>query len=112
MDIDQNGSRGERMSVLIKGMKMPKSCKSCDLLQDYDGDMYCPLDDDLNFGDIEDVPDYVMIGCRLVELPETHGRLIDADALKLRVQGDPKVVACIVEWIDQQPTIIPAEEGE
>ena len=58
------------MSVLIKGMEMPKSCKSCDLLQDYDGDMYCPLNNYLNFGDIENVPDYVMIGCPLSAQPE------------------------------------------
>lgn len=58
------------MSVLIKDMEMPKSCKSCDLLQDYDGDMYCPLNTDLNFGDIENVPDYVMIGCPLSEVPK------------------------------------------
>lgn len=58
------------MSVLIKDMKMPKSCNSCDLLQDYDGDMYCPLNSYLYFGDIENVPDYVMIGCHLSEMPE------------------------------------------
>lgn len=56
--------------MLIKDMKMPKSCKSCDLLQDYDGDMYCPLNSYLNFGDIEYVPDYVMIGCPISEAPE------------------------------------------
>ena len=58
------------MSVLIKDMEMPKSCKNCDLLQDYDGDMYCPLNNYLNFGDIENVPDYVMIGCPLSAQPE------------------------------------------
>lgn len=58
------------MAILIKGMEMPKSCKSCDLLQDYDGDMYCPLNSYLNFGDIEYVPDYVMPGCPISELPE------------------------------------------
>lgn len=58
------------MSVLIKEMEMPKSCKSCDLLQDYDGDMYCPLNNYLNFGDIENVPDYVMSGCPLSAQPE------------------------------------------
>lgn len=58
------------MSILIKDMEMPKSCKSCDLLQDYDGDMYCPLNDYLNFGDIENVPDYVIIGCPLSAQPE------------------------------------------
>lgn len=65
----EQGKAG-RMSVLIKDMKMPKSCNSCDLLQDYDGDMYCPLNSYLNFGDIENVPDYVMDSCPLSEVPE------------------------------------------
>lgn len=58
------------MSVLIKDMEMPKSCDSCDLLQDYDGDWYCPLNSYLNFGDINNVPDYVMDSCPLSEVPE------------------------------------------
>lgn len=71
------------MGVLIKDMKMPKSCKSCDLLQDYDGDMYCPLNSYLNFGDIEYVPDYVMIGCPISEAPERKkGKWIYKDDLK------------------------------
>jgi len=61
---------------------MPKSCKTCDLLQDYDGCMYCPFGDCPVFGDIEYVPNHVASDiCPLVELPEKHGRLIDADEL-------------------------------
>lgn len=69
------------MSVLIRGMEMPKSCKSCDLLQNYDGDMFCPFNNYLNFGDIKNVPDYVLDACPLVELPLKHGRLVDCDKL-------------------------------
>lgn len=77
-----SAERGERMSVLIKDMQMPKSCKTCALLQDYDGCMYCPFGDRPVFGDIEFVPNHVASDiCPLVELPEKHGRLIDADAL-------------------------------
>jgi hypothetical protein len=76
--------------VLIKGMDMPKSCKSCDLLQDYDGDMYCPLNSYLNFGDIENVPDYVMDGCPLVEVKTPHGRLVDADSAMEKLATDKR----------------------
>jgi hypothetical protein len=97
------------MSVLIKGMDMPKSCKSCDLLQDYDGDMYCPLNSYLNFGDIENVPDYVMDGCPLVEVKTPHGRLIDADEMVslwkgCTFEGD---ITCL---LDPRPTVLEAEE--
>lgn len=59
------------MSVLIKGMKMPKSC------------LLCPFGDE--FGkccvnaELEDANELTH-SCPLVELPD-HGRLIDADAL-------------------------------
>lgn len=76
------------MSVLVKGMKMPKSCKTCDLLQDDDGDMYCPFGDCPVFGDIKYVPNHVASDiCPLVELPEKHGRLIDADAFAERIKS-------------------------
>ena len=76
------------MSVLIKGMQMPKSCKTCALLQDYDGCMYCPFGDCPVFGDIEYVPNHVASDiCPLVELPDHHGRLIDADAFAERIKS-------------------------
>ena len=104
------------MSVIIRGMDMPKSCKECDLLQDYDGDMYCPLNDYLNFGDIENVPDYVMSGCQLVELPKKHGRLIDGDELKTAFpacdNSKPVTVACVRATINHMPTVIEAEGSE
>ena len=60
------------MSILIKGMKMPKNCLECDI-RGYDanaGEEYCPITNiaALNIGRQKD--------CPLVELPEKHGRLI------------------------------------
>ena len=55
------------MSVLIKGMEMPESCKKC-------GVTSCGLYDAETWG-IYRHPD-----CPLVEVPIPHGRLIDADA--------------------------------
>ena len=98
------------MSVLIKNMKMPKSCKTCDLLQDDDGDMYCPFGDCPVFGDIEYVPNHVASDiCPLVELPEHHGRLIDEDKIivpSLSSWSDQIIVA---DAIQDAPTVFEAE---
>ncbi len=55
------------MSILIKGIDMPKNCFDCEIFG------LCSLRDRLTH--IEDRnPD-----CPLVEIPTPHGRLIDAD---------------------------------
>lgn len=62
------------MSVLIRGMKLPDKPRNCRF---YDIDPmgirkpYCSVQGVCN--GLED--------CPLIEVPETHGRLIDADAL-------------------------------
>lgn len=70
------------MSILIKGMQMPDNCSECQL--EYD-QMMCPIAGrwyeqsnlDIGFDPNKDrLPE-----CPLVELPEHHGRLIDADRL-------------------------------
>ena len=67
------------MSVLVKDMKMPKRCLDCPMYDHYNYN--CQL---YAFGiparynrDGSIRPEW----CELVELPEKHGRLIDADAL-------------------------------
>lgn len=61
------------MSVLIKGMDMPKSCSKCDLRVVAIGlDFQCALSDEM-------VDDYYSTRhkkCPLVEIPTSHGRLI------------------------------------
>lgn len=115
------------MSVLIRGMEMPAHCAACPIERLYDyGDeiaFYCLLND----GDTKQVrskcrrPD-----CPLVSVP-AHGRLIDADALTVKLQrhreyhSDGSMSgAAISNGIGQCldiingkecPTIIPAEEG-
>ena len=96
------------MSVLIKGMDMPKHCMDCVLKNDDDD---CMAQKWKEWKDWEDMRK----GCPLVELPEKHGRLIDADKLKLEYPHDadweyPVTTnerAC--ETIDEQPTVIEAE---
>lgn len=103
------------MSILIKGIAMPKSCYECS------------LQDDECFGSIK--CQYAKtwgsertraVDCPLILVPP-HGRLIDADALT-RAQGfhDYKYenslmyveVGEVVSLIKAAPTIIPASEEE
>ena len=111
------------MSVLIKGMEMPTSCYDCNcFIRDSDGSDYCCL----LMQDIED-NNKRDDDCPLVEIPP-HGRLIDADALRLlydfngyKPTGDMTEeefdrlmcrLPVIRANIDDAPTIIEAEEGE
>ena len=72
------------MSILIKGMKMPKSCDECQFCND--GGMCAALQIDL-LGDGEELENswYIPEGyksdrCPLIELPD-HGDLIEKDPL-------------------------------
>ena len=110
------------MSVLIPGMKVPESCGNCRMLEGYVGDGLCHaannwLDDEsflwpqYEDGDIDDSKP---INCPLVELPEKHGRLVDADYYGnyLRWQGDEYSGLEIVEMIKDWDTVIEAEGSE
>ena len=57
--------RGDGMSVLVKGMKMPRNCYECKVWSQ------C-FDEKPPFNMIKSV-------CPLVEVKEPHGRLIDID---------------------------------
>ena len=92
------------MSILIKGMEMPKKCIECKLMkrcgEEYGLDFVC-MPASVYVEDLTNAykprPDY----CPLVFVPP-HGRLIDADAL-------PNKYAEVRELA---PTIIEAEEEE
>ena len=102
------------MSILIKGMNMPKGCDECTC----NSGIYCnamPIAF-CGYTEDEDRPEW----CPLVEVPP-HGRLIDADALKEEGADIHMDYVCdgYVEdttWgysddlLDSQPTIIEAEE--
>lgn len=74
------------MSVLVKDMKMPEKCGSCDLFH-AESPMHCTV-----------VKGHKTVGapygmprpewCPLVELPETHGRLVDVDELSKKMYHD------------------------
>jgi len=90
------------MSLMIRGMKLPISCSSCWFSQtEYKGlNEYCKAMKN------EEVTKYTNQNkgrhpqCPLVEIPENHGRLIDADAYQY--SGD----------LIDEPTIIEAEASE
>ena len=99
------------MSVLIKGMEMPKSCLYCPM---QGGTADCRLTQKTyNWGLSERPSD-----CPLVPVPP-HGRLIDADALVdsfdpsdfWNPDAEDNCFAAI-HVVNCAPTIIPAEEGE
>ena len=99
------------MGVYIKGMKMPKNCLKCEI-RSYDanaGEEYCP------FSQIVCLSIGIQDNCPLVEVPEPHGRLIDAEKLKNEYPHDtdwdyPVNTNCYVcESIDNASTVIEAE---
>lgn len=93
------------MSVLIKGMEMPKSCFECALL-DCDDVFKCRI----GFRSLTQEHGINISRasfCPLIPVPD-HGRLIDADALcEGLVSNHPVVIHAKCA-----PTIIPASGGE
>ena len=118
------------MSVLIKDMQMPKSCGSCKLFgASHAIGLFSPLGwcrvNGKEIFRLSEKADF----CPIVEVPEPHGRLIDADALHklfedqwhylqvLDWNENPTAEAkqsginwCINTMHDDAPTIIPASE--
>lgn len=111
------------MSILIKDMEMPKSCMNCMFCGFAGAD--CELDLCQITGNAQKhIPHSKMPDCPLIEVPP-HGRLIDADALKVRDgwQRDSKYFAqesshthitfVYSNDIYNAPTVIPADkDGE
>ena len=96
------------MSVLIKGMEMPKNCGECLLakLSPTGESLICNYM--LSRVSWEERP----FDCPLVTVPD-HGRLIDADELKTAFPCCTSVkTGCVRATINNAPTIIPAEESE
>lgn len=98
------------MSVIIKGLKKPRNCiwteKSvgykCPLLNDED---CCNLQDCKEEWTWEDQ----YSGCPLTELPEKHGRLVDADALHTLFENQWHYLQCL-NW-DENPTAEAKQTG-
>lgn len=105
------------MSVLIRDMKMPDNCSECQL--EYD-QMLCRIVGywyeqsylDIGFDPSKDrLPE-----CPLVDLPEHHGRLIDADTVTNKygewyTEEGPEegFIGTIKDIINLVPTVIKSE---
>lgn len=104
------------MSVVVKGMEMPKDCREC-LMQVYysSGKTWCKPADRLLADDYkpiiyDDKPDW----CPLVELPEKHGRLFDLNEVKkvlddLPDSEDKWSAIALLEWAIEKRWCIEAE---
>ena len=96
------------MSVLIKGMAMPKSCNECPFGKEkrLDVGIICTLLDGTTF----DTTSRPTSMCPLVEIPP-HGRLIDADALTQQIMMKADATCGWADMLDLAlaPTIIESE---
>ena len=99
------------MSVLIRGLDMPKGCFSCKLNHHLNPDEdKCIITGNIFDSTIKTVT-HRRTNCPLVELPP-QGRLIDADALKTILENNPKALTVFdaIHEIDRMSTIIEAED--
>lgn len=94
------------MSILVKGMRMPKSCSYCDFYN-----MHLVRCTRIPKWLEIDVCNYRDKECPIVEVSATYGRLIDADALieSFNAMEQTQIIKLIKSLIDLQPTVI---EGE
>ena len=103
------------MSVLIKGMEMPKTCKECDIEDEY---YFCPVSN-------RDTDEVRTTGrhkdCPLVEVAEPHGDLIDRDEVRntvfhhLSIKGEGNLLLAeksVFGNIIKAKTVIEAEGGD
>ena len=106
------------MSVLIRGMEMPKNCDYCGM----NSGLYCKAMP-LNFcGHTRD--DKRPKWCPLIPLPSEHGRLIERDLLCDEVEGLMQYIRThrphnteltaeeVLQIICRQPIIVMAEGSE
>lgn len=108
------------MGVYIKGMKMPETCIEC-MNSGLRTAIRCTEWTEISAGLREN---HRAISCHLTEVPEPHGRLIDADAL-MNIFADRLVfvserygidsavagaVSGAMKLLDVQPPVIEAED--
>ena len=104
------------MSVLVKGMEMPKCCAGCDAEEYYEnsyGDecgFFCPFGDKAYTSETRELKR--LDDCPIIPIPP-HGRLIDADAVfdNLERTGwyDNADRDIAEDLVLDAPTVIPAE---
>lgn len=103
------------MSVLIKGMRIPDNCSEC-IKSNLRTAIKCTIWTEISTGRIKNER---ALCCPLVEIPEKHGRIVDADALihelnNSHYPGAPYVDAGIsiaIGKVCDAQTIVEAEDG-
>ena len=115
------------MSECVVRMKMPKSCDECPM--EYDGFMcaaihkrFYPKKDGRYLEPLIDPAEQRLPDCPIIcQLPEGHGRLVDAELVKEILKPVDSISHYEPEWtwgelhesncvaIDNAPTIVPAE---
>lgn len=94
------------MSILIKNESVPDNCMDCKMA-DIEKWYKCPFYPIMK----ENYSDKRFEKCPLIEVPEPHGRLIDADALSKKAYHRQTLttVADMLNDINDAPTVIEAE---
>ena len=98
------------MSVLIKGMEMPKNCEECEfhLIEDIAFELIHQCQINHGYIDNADICGFPY-DCPLVELPKKHGRLIDAGEICFSMtNGTDQDIA--EEAVREAMTVIEAED--
>ena len=105
------------MSVLIKGMEMPKACEWCSFISTFttESGLGCRCEvEKFEFWDYSKRQE----NCPLVEVPTPHGRLIDCEratfptAFRYNTNDYAKGWNACIKAVQTAPTIIEAEESE
>ena len=104
------------MSILIKGMEMPKACEWCSFISTFTTErgVGCSCEvENFEFGEYSKRQE----NCPLVEVPTPHGRLIDADRLlavlkSMASTNESVPTTAVLELIDHQPVVLKAEVSE
>ena len=107
------------MSILIKGMEMPKNCRTCPRLFDGHSYRWCNITGE-SLG-IEETDNGRDEYCPLIELPP-HGRLGDLDALQKQIENTIQDAHMSLLWkqgmlyarglVEASKTVIEAEGSE
>ena len=97
------------MSILIKGMEMPKNCRKCRCSWSDFTRLYCEADGKPWGLEVTEYADGRHPDCPLIEIPDGHGDLIDRDWMlgNWFIYLNPRTM------IEDAPTVIPADkDGE
>lgn len=97
------------MSECVVRMEMPTKDRMCRIADDIDGVWYCPVMKKLcRQPDNGNIPSWCPIIC---QLPEGHGRLIDAEILRAKLIEHIAETNCFYHAFKETPTIVLAERS-